>query len=89
MNENDVAAIAQLFGKPKEEISTAITNGGVSTLVADFTASKKIMTQEDFDKYQENYRQVVINDLVSNKHDLPQAIYEYVKGSVLEKKRKI
>ena len=47
------------------------------------------MTQEDFDKYQENYRQVVINDLVSNKHDLPQAIYEYVKGSVLEKKREI
>ena len=41
MNENDVAAIAQLFGKPKEEISTAITNGGVSKLVADFTASRK------------------------------------------------
>lgn len=88
MNENDVVAISQLLGRSKEEISAALENGGVQTFVDDFKTSHTVMPKTDFDKFKTNYRQTVIDELVQNKHDLPQQVYEYVKGSVLERKEK-
>lgn len=83
MKENDVAELAGLLNVTAEEVNGAVENGTVSELINNFRGQTKIFANADFDTYQANLKKQALTEL--DKNNLPQPIYEYVKGSVLEK----
>jgi hypothetical protein len=83
MKQEDVVALAALLNSTAEDVKTAVDNGGVSELINGFLPTVKIMPERDFSTYSENLKRQAINEL--DKTKLPRDLYEYVKGSVLEK----
>ncbi len=86
MKKEDVVAIAGLLKITAEEVTKAIEDGGVSDLVAKYNDGNKIFSNNDFSVFQENLKRQAMLDL--DKTKLPKDLYDYVKGSVLEKAEK-
>ena len=83
MKQEDVVALAALLNYTAEDVKTAVDNGGISELINGFLPTVKIMPEKDFATYSENLKRQAISEL--DKTKLPRDVYEYVKGSVLEK----
>lgn len=86
MKQEDVAALAGLLNSSAEEVSQAIENGTVSEIINGFLPTVKIFPQRDFETLSENLKRQAIAEL--DKTKLPREVFEYVKGSVLEKAEK-
>lgn len=86
MKENDVTALAALFGATAEDVSQAIESGTVSDLINKFSSTTKILPEKDFQILSENLKKQALLEL--DKTKLPKDVYDYVKGSVLEKTEK-
>lgn len=81
--EKSVAELAGLLLSTAEEVDRAIEDGTISDVIKNFTSQVKIMSNQDFDTFSKNLKSQALTEL--DKNNLPQPIYEYVKGSVLEK----
>lgn len=86
MKQEDVAALAGLFNSTAETVNQAVEDGKVSELITAFSNQNKVFSTADFDKFQDNLKKQALTEL--DKNNLPQPVYEYVKGSVLEKAEK-
>ena len=85
MKENDVAKLASLF-KTKPEVLSPLIEEGLSEFIEKFESSHTIMPVADFEKFKENHKASVVNDLMTG--EIPKPIYDRVKGTVLEMKEK-
>jgi len=86
MKQEDVTALAALFGSTAENVSTAIENGTVSELISGFTTNTKLIPVKDYPTLEANLKRQALMEL--DKTNLPADVFKYVKGSVLEKTEK-
>jgi len=86
MKQEDVAALAGLLNSTAEEVGHAVENGTVSELINGFLPTVRIFAEKDFQTLSENLKRQALMEI--DKTKLPKDIYDYVKGSVLEKAEK-
>ena len=86
MKQEDVTALAGLFGSTAENVNQAIENGTVSELITGFTTNTKLIPVKDYPTLEANIKRQAFTEL--DKTNLPTEVFKYVKGSVLEKTEK-
>ena len=82
--EKNVATLATLLNKPKEEITKALeTDGGLETIVSDFTTNNQVFNIDDFAKLKTNLKKETIAHL--EEADIPDVFKNKAVGWKLEK----
>ena len=69
LKEQDVTALAALFGLTAENVNTAIENGTVSELISGFTTNTKLIPVKDYPTLEANLKRQAFMDL--DKTNLP------------------
>lgn len=86
MKQEDVTALAALLNTTAENVSQAIEEGKVSELITGFATTNQVMPKDDFAILRDNLKKQALSEI--DKTKLPKDVYDYVKGSVLEKTEK-
>ncbi len=84
MKEENVAILATLLKKPKEDVTKALeTDDGLKTLVSDFTTENKVYSLDDVKTLESNIKKNTIDNL--EEKDIPDSFKSKAVGWKLEK----
>jgi hypothetical protein len=80
---NSVVALATLIGKSPEQVQVAEEKGELENVIAEFNNNSKVFSLTEISDLKQNTEKLFIDNLIKG-NDIPQDLYNKVKGTVLE-----